>query len=440
MIDKDKIPTEVLDVLSKLQAYGFSSFIVGGSVRDLLLGKKPKDFDICTEAAPEIVKGLFEKVIDTGVKFGTVTVLVDILIEVTTFRRSVPFEDGQVVIGQSETEDVKARDFTVNALLFDGRKVIDYVNGLVDLQEKVIRTVGNPDSRFREDALRMMRAIRLCCQLDFRIEQSTLHAIVGNAPLVCNVTQERIKEELVEILLSEVPSKGIRLMRKTGLLQHVLPELQACYQFDQRTPYHDKDVFDHTMAVLDNTPDHLVVRLAALLHDIAKPKTFTVDDNGIGHFYSHANEGYALSKLILSRLKFDKKTIDAVGILVKEHMSMLNVLQKSSVKKMVNRVGRDKILWLIDLQVADMAGTLPHCDFTYLQQLKTEVQEILDEKEPMSLKDLAINGNDLIELGISPGPQLGKILAQLLDEVISDPDLNTKEDLLRRVSDKLRMG
>ncbi|MBS4029881.1 MAG: HD domain-containing protein [Clostridiales bacterium] len=435
MIDKDKIPAEVFVVLSKLQANGFRSFIVGGSVRDLLLGKKPKDFDICTEATSEIVKELFEKVIDTGVKFGTVTVLMGIPIEVTTFRKSVPFEDGQVVIGQSETDDVKARDFTVNALLFDGREVIDCVNGLGDLQEKIIRTVGNPDCRFREDALRMMRAIRLCCQLDFSIEQSTLHAVAGNAQLIKNVAQERIKEELVKILLSEVPSKGIRLMRKTGLLQYVLPELQLCYQFDQCTPYHDKDVFDHTMSVLDNTPDNLVVRLAALLHDVAKPKTFSVDDNGTGHFYSHAVEGYALSKHILSRLKFDKKTIDAVTILVKEHMSMLYVLRKASVKKMVNRVGPDKILWLIDLQIADKAGALLHGDFTYLQRLKTEVQKILDEKEPVSRKDLAINGNDLIEHGVSPGPQLGKILAQLLDEVICDPKINTKEDLLRLVSE-----
>ena len=278
MIDKDKIPAEVLDVLNKLQASGFRSLIVGGSVRDLLLGKKPKDFDICTEATPENVQGLFDKVIDTGLTFGTVTVLInDIPIEVTTFRRSIPFKNGhrQVVtnFGQSEIEDVNARDFTVNGLLFDGCNVIDHVNGLGDLQEKVIRTVGNPDSRFREDALRMMRAIRLCCELDFRIEQSTLDAVAGNATLIENVAQERIREELVKILLSKVPSKGIRLMRKTGLLQYVLPELQACYQFDQRTPYHDKDVFDHTMAVLDNTPDHLVVRLAALLHDIAKPKT-----------------------------------------------------------------------------------------------------------------------------------------------------------------------
>lgn len=436
MIDKNKIPIEVLQVVGRLRANGYRSYLVGGSIRDLLLGKNPKDFDICTAAAPEDVKKLFNRVLDTGLKFGTVTVLFNgVVVEVTTFRKkNSNIANGQrqsvLYFGASAEEDVQTRDFSVNGLLFDGEQIIDYVNGQADLSNKVIRAIGEPDCRFKEDALRMLRAIRLSCQLDFFIEPNTFESIISNAKLIKKVAQERIRDELIKILVSDFPSRGIRQIQETGLLQYVLPELQACYRFDQRNPHHDKDVFEHILVVLENTPNHLTVRLAALLHDVAKPKTFTIDQDGVGHFYKHNIEGYKMARDILTRLKFDNKTVEAVGILVKEHMSRFKFLRKSTVKKLINRVGVDNMDNLIELQIADKAGSAPPYDFQSMQNLREEVKRIIDAKEPLSLHDLMISGDDLIELGIEPGPKMGKILHQILEKVLINPELNTKDKLL----------
>lgn len=435
MIDKNKIPTEAIQVLSHLRAKGYDSYLVGGCIRDLLLGKEPKDFDICTAATPELVKSLFAKVIDTGLKFGTVTVLVnDTAIEVTTFREGVQFEDGErhsiSGFGDSPEQDVKSRDFTINALLFDGHKITDLVGGLRDLERKLIRAIGVPGDRFKEDALRMMRAIRLCCQLDFHIEPDTLRAIGLHAGLIRKSAPERIRDELMKILTGSVPSKGIRLMRETGLLKYFLPELDACYRFDQKNPYHDKDVFDHILAVVDNTPKDPVLRLAALLHDIAKPESFTVDDKGIGHFYYHNAKGQTMSRIIMERLRFDNQTVDIVSRLVKEHMSKLKNPRPATVKKLINRVGAGNIYRLMDLMMADEAGSAPPHNFQPLENLRGEVQRILDSAEPLTVSDLAVAGRDLLQMGFQQGPEIGHVLNELLKCVIGSPELNTKEQLL----------
>jgi tRNA nucleotidyltransferase (CCA-adding enzyme) len=442
VINKNDIPQDVFHVLNKLKTHGFTGFLVGGSVRDMLLGRVPKDFDICTDATPENIKAIFEKVFDTGLKFGTVTVRNgDISIEITTFRRHTLNSDGQrhtiEVYGKSELEDVRARDFTINALLYDGEKIIDYVHGCADLQNKVIRAVEQPDTRFSEDGLRMIRAIRLCCQLEFEIESNTYSSITKNSTLIRNVSAERIRDELVKILLSNTPAKGIKMLMDTGLLLQIIPELQACSQFHQQNPYHDKDVFEHTMAVLEHTPRNLIVRLAALFHDVGKSRTFSSDDQGIGHFYTHELVGFDITKQILSRLKFDNKTIDSVTVIIKEHMYRLYKLKNSSIKRLINRVGLDKIDCLIDLQIADEFGSKPPHNVDDLQKLRKEVHRILSEKEPLTLLNLVINGKDLINLGIQPGPKIGELLNSLLEKVINNPELNKKDTLLKIVENDL---
>lgn len=443
MIDKNKIPVEAFQVLSHLRSNGYDSYLVGGCIRDLLLGKTPKDFDICTAATPSVIKRLFVKVIDTGLKFGSVTVLMNgLAMEVTTFRKRTEFEDGELhsLTGfcVSPEQDVKLRDFTVDALLFDGDQVIDLVDGLKDLDARIIRAVGVPGDRFSEDALRMIRAIRFSCQLNFQIEPGTLQAITLMADLIKKSSPERIRDELVKILATNVPSAGLRLLQSTGLLRYFLPELEACYKFDQRNPYHDKDVFDHIMAVVENTPNDPVLRLAALLHDIGKPETFTVDEKGVGHFYQHNVKGEAMSRVIMKRLKFDNKTTDIVCNLVREHMGKLQKPRPSTVKKLINRVGVDSIFRLIDLMKADEAGSAPPYNFQPMQRLKDEVQRILDSTEPLTASDLAVSGQDLIRLGFKEGPEMGQVLNQLLLQVLGSPKLNRKDKLIEIALKKKR--
>lgn len=444
MIEKNKIPIEVREILNRLCDRGYLSFMVGGAVRDLLLGKNPKDYDICTAATPEEVKDIFQqnKVIDTGVKFGTVTVLNSTFsVEVTTFRSSITTEEGKRIsidpFSKSPEEDVKARDFTINGLLFDGDKIIDLVGGLKDLAEGRIRAIGHPQDRWKEDALRMMRAARLHCQLGFEMEHTTFDSISAHADMIQGVAQERIRDELVKILISDQPAKGLRTLHQTGLLPFVLPELAACHHFDQKNVHHDKDIFEHILAVVAYIPNDLVLRLSALLHDIAKPQTFFVDEKGVGHFYLHHLKGQEMSREILTRLKFDKKTIDVVGILVREHMSKLRILRRGTIRRLINRVGRENIYQLIDLQIADEAGSASPHNFKIYEDLKQEVADILDNQEPLEIQDLAIGGKELKELGFESGPEMGKVLNILLDKVLNKPKLNKKE-VLRKIALQLK--
>ena len=440
-MNENQIPSEVYFVLESLNAAGFASFLVGGCVRDLLLGKVPKDFDICTGARPAEVKKLFSEVIDTGIQYGTVTVLCDRLaIEVTTFRKSMEcIGDGsrtnKIEFGQTAAEDVQKRDFTINGLLFDGEKVTDYVDGLSDLDQKIIRAIGDPDERIREDSLRMMRAIRFVCQLGFAIEPLTQAAICNNASLISRVSPERIRDELIQILLCNCPSKGFYLLHETGLLIFILPELEKCFNFNQRNPHHSQDVFGHIMTVLENTPLDLTIRLAALLHDIGKPLTFSLGEDGVGHFYGHNLKSCDLAKAVLTRLKFDNKTIDKVLILIKEHMNRLKSPGKSTLKRLINRAGIGNVEALLDLQIADVDRPGKKDEVKDLQDIKQQISTILWENGPMKVSDLAINGDDLISLGIAPGEAMGKILNELLDLVIEKPESNTREDLLKKVQE-----
>ncbi|MBU7008332.1 CCA tRNA nucleotidyltransferase [Phosphitispora fastidiosa] len=414
------IPSEAMTILKTLHSSGYQGYLVGGCVRDMVLGREPADFDICTSARPGQVKELFSKVYDSGIKYGTVTVLLgEKAFEVTTFRK-----------GFGPWEDVNSRDFTINGLLFDGERVMDYVNGLEDLNRRLIRAVGSPQARFREDAIRMLRAVRLSCQLGFDIEQKTFAAIPENAGLLENTAVERIRDELVKLLTCRNPSRGMRSLQITGLLCYFLPELQDCFGFAQHNSHHDKDVFEHSLAVLDNTTDDPVLRLAALLHDIGKPRTFTLDGNGKGHFYSHHIVGGDMTAEIMSRIRFDRRTAASVTALVTDHMSRFAFLRKGGVKKLINRVGTENLDRLVRLQEADILGSAGPYDFRLLLDLVKEINKVLNRNEPLGVKDLAVSGRDLVSLGIEEGPEVGRILKKLLAKVWEDPEVNSRETLV----------
>lgn len=437
MINNSKLPREALEVLTTLKENGHESYLVGGCVRDLCLGKAPKDWDLTTIALPEQVIGLFDHVIPTGLQHGTVTVLVNNTtpIEVTTFRSDGNYSDSRrpdsVQFGHSIEEDISRRDFTINGLLYDGEKVIDYYTGLDDLEQKIIRTIGNAGARYAEDALRMMRCIRLSSQLGFQIENYTFDSIQASSELIKSVSWERIRDELVKTLLSDRASEGINLFSKSGLMQYILPELQLCIGFEQRSNYHHhKDVFEHILKVIDATPSSLNVKLAALLHDVAKPQTFSISEDGVGHFYQHHVVGAEMTEEILKRFKFDNNTIENVRILVREHMSRYPKLRQGSIKKLINRLGKNNVDDFINLQLADIIGSKPPFDFDTVIDLKREIKRVLEADEPLSVRDLAINGNDLIDTGIQPGRRMGEILDELLQIVLESPELNTKNYLL----------
>jgi len=435
-----EIPNVVEYVLNHLEYNGFQGYLIGGSVRDIFNYKSPKDYDICTNATPEQVKSLFAKSYDTGLKHGTVTiVLKDEYLEVTTLRKEGIYKDNrspeEVFYTNSLKEDVARRDFTINSIAIDvNRNVYDYFGGLKDIENKIIRAVGNPDQRFNEDALRLMRAIRLSAQHDFDIEENTLQAIIKNAYLIQMISKERTRDELCKILLSDYPGYGIEMLERTRLLQYIIPELCECVGFNQRNIHHDKDVFEHTLSVLNNSPKILNVRLGALLHDIGKIKTFSIDDNGNGHFYGHHIEGAIIAEEILKRLKFDNKTIENVVVLVRYHMDRYDKIRTTNIKKFINRIGIDNLNDLFELQIADVLGSAKeYQDFSNVISLKEQCFKILNEKQPLTVKDLAINGHDLMNIGIQQGKEIGIALNWLLEMVLINPNLNNYEDLSEHI-------
>lgn len=438
-----ELPKEVLYIINTLNRNNFAAFAVGGCVRDTLLGRTPNDWDITTNALPKDMIRIFEHTIPTGIKHGTVTVIIDSLhYEVTTYRIDGKYTDNrhpdEVVFTDSLTEDLSRRDFTINAMAFNPQSNLqDPFSGTSDLNNKLIKCVGIPDLRFKEDALRMLRAVRFSTELNFTIEEKTLLAIIRNNGLIKNVSNERIREELCKILLSSTPSIGIRLLYTTGLLNFILPELSECAGFNQHNPHHDKDVFEHTLAVLDNVPANLTLRLAALLHDIGKPKCFSLDENEIGHFYMHNIVSYNISLEILRKLKFDNNTIKSVSSLVKEHLSGNYSMTIPGVKRLINRIGTDNLDDLFKLQIADIKGHVPPYDFAKVNSLKKLTADILEKKQAFSINQLAVNGSDLINLGYPQGIIIGETLRKLLDIVIENPDLNTKEHLLKLAKQEL---
>ncbi len=428
-----RVPGYVLNVLDALEQNNHKSYLVGGAVRDLLLCKQPKDYDITTSALPEQVKSIFSHVVLTGEKHGTVTIVTgggDV--EVTTMRKDGVYKDNRhpesVKFTDNIVKDLSRRDFTINAMAYNN-KLIDPFGGAKALRAGEIIAVNNPDERFQEDALRMIRAIRFASQLCFIINAETFDAIKRNKDLICNISAERIRDELCKIIISDCPSMGIKLLHTSGLLEIILPEISNMVGFDQCNPYHNKNVFDHTLLVMENTSNDLISRLAALLHDVGKPKTFSLDEDEVGHFYKHHMVGADMTKDILHRLRFDTKTIDTVCLLVKEHM----IREVPNVKRFINRVSVENLDKLFELQIADIRACAPPHDISHILNTQKEVEKILTEKQPLTVKDLKIDGYDLIAMGMQPGKQMGKMLNDLLELVLDNPKLNERNTLLKYV-------
>lgn len=446
---KIKMPINVKKILSILYFEGCAGYIVGGCVRDSILGLEPKDWDICTNCIPDELLHIFSsfKIILTGLKHGTVTVIIDgENYEITTYRIDGDYIDGRrpekVIFTDKLREDLKRRDFTINAMAYNDRVgLIDYYDGIQDISDKKIRCVGDPLERFKEDYLRMLRGVRFATQLEYSLEPDTFSAIKKLCKNIVNTSAERVREELNEILLSHAPSRGFRLLSATGLLKYIMPELEICVGFDQRNPYHCKDVFDHTLDVVDNTEADLILRLAALFHDIGKPETFVLDGRYIGRFYGHSIKGAEIAEKVMKRLKYDNKSIAQVMILVKEHMSRYKNLSDKALKRFINRVGQDNIDRLFELQIADVRALASEdeMDIGDILKLKNEVERILNEEQPLSVKDLKIDGHDLIGLGIPEGEQIGIILKELLEVVLDNPGTNKKDILIEIAKSRLSL-
>ncbi len=442
---KIQIPSDVQKILDLLDHNNYDAYIVGGCVRDCILNKVPNDWDICTNCIPEKVIDIFKsfKVIPTGLKHGTVTIVMNgENYEVTTYRIDGNYIDGrrpeEVEFTRDLKEDLKRRDFTINAMAYNNRSgLIDYYGGLDDILNKKIRCVGNPLDRFREDYLRMLRAIRFSTQLEYDLDTDTFNAIENLSQNIKHISAERIREEINKILISNIPSKGFELLNTTGMLKHILPELEKCVGFDQHNPHHDKDIFNHILNVMDHVENDLILRLSALFHDIGKAETFTLDDKGIGHFYKHNLISSEIAHKVMKRLKYDNKTIEQVVILVREHMSKLENAKDQAVRRLINRVGIDHMDGLFKLQIADRRSKAEKDrDITSILQLKNRVDKILSSKDPLFIKDLKINGQDLINLGVPEGRQIGIILKDLMKIVLKNPELNTKESLIEIVKNR----
>lgn len=432
------LPPKVNYIIETLQEHGFEAFAVGGCVRDSLLNRVPDDWDITTSATPRQVKAVFNRTVDTGIQHGTVTVLVDKEgFEVTTYRIDGEYEDSrhpkEVLFSTDLTEDLKRRDFTINAMAYnDTVGLVDIFGGIEDLEQGIIRCVGEPGERFREDALRIMRAVRFAAQLGFSIDNHTMEAIKTLAPTLQNISAERIQTELVKLLVSKHP-EHMRILYETGITAVILPEFDDMMQTKQHNPHHDKTVGEHTIRALQNVPPTKVLRLAALFHDVAKPCTKHTDEQGIDHFYGHDVKGEQMSRQILKRLKFDNDTLYKVSGLVRFHDYRV-LAEPKSVRRSIHKIGEDLYE---DFLILNRADILAQSDYqkaeklTVLKDVEECYQNIMRKQECTSLKTLAVNGKDLMELGIEPGKHIGECLNALLLLVLDNPQLNTREQLLK---------
>lgn len=433
-----QIPVGVKHILTMLEDAHHSAYVVGGAVRDMLLKKQPKDWDICTSALPNEVKQIFDKTIDTGLKHGTVTVMIDnIGYEVTTFRVDGQYSDGRhpddVKFTRSLKEDLSRRDFTINAMAVDASgKLYDYFNGRKHLKDEMIVCVGNPIDRFNEDGLRRIRAIRFACQCGFHIVESTYNMIEGD---ISHISKERLRDELNKILVSNNPSDGIYDLHNARMLKYFgMDELDKCFGFKQHNEHHDRDVADHTLYALSNSENDLLLRLAILLHDIGKPTVFELKD-GRGTFYAHHKVSADITREIMELLRYSNKEIDIVNKLVYNHMCRYYKYTNKSIKKLINRVGSDNLGRLYKLMICDRLATKPPYDFEDIYMLKFKCDKFLSEKQPLSIKDLAIGGNDLMNIGFRQGKEIGVVLNSLLELVLEDEKNNDKTFLLAKASE-----
>lgn len=434
---KIELPEKVSQIIETLQTNGFEAYAVGGCVRDSILGRVPDDWDITTSATPQETKQLFKKTFDTGIEHGTITVLLDKdAFEVTTYRVDGKYEDSrhpsEVTFTRSLKEDLLRRDFTINAMAYnDTEGLVDIFGGMEDLQNQIIRCVGNARERFGEDALRILRAVRFAAQLGFEIEEETQQGIRELAPTLANISAERIQVELVKMLVS--PNPGLLCMAyELGITKVILPEFDEMMETKQETPHHCYSVGEHTLKAIELIRADKVLRLTMLLHDVAKPKMKTIDETGRAHFKKHDVEGTQMARAILRRLKFDNDTMNKVVRLVQFHDYRMEARPRL-VRRAMNKIGEDLFSEYLEVRMAD---TLAQSEYKRAEKLynlhdiRTCYEEILEKQQCVSLKDLAVSGSDLIADGMEPGKEIGAVLNALLERVIERPELNEKETLL----------
>lgn len=454
-----KVAIDIPDVVSRvtdtLKNKGFSGYLVGGCVRDLLLEKKPKDWDITTNATPENIQALFPESVyennfgTVGVKTGYKDDLSLSIIEITPYRTESRYSDGRhpdsVSFSQNIEDDLKRRDFTINAMALDpeGGKLVDLHDGEEDLKDKIIRTVGDPGNRFQEDALRLLRAVRFSAELGFEVEAKTLEALKKQAHLLKKISKERIRDEFIKIIDSPNPAQALEVSRETGLLEQFIPELLDSVGVEQGGA-HQNDVWTHLLKSLDGAvekdyPFH--VKLAALLHDIGKPASRRKGQKKEWTFYGHEVIGAKMAETILKRLKFSRETTDRVVKLVRWHMFFADTEQIShtAIRRMIRNVGQDMIWDLMNLRICDRKGMdRPKEDPYRLRKYHAMIEEVLTD--PVSVGMLKIDGDILIEkLHVKPGKEIGWILHALLEEVLENPDKNTREELLKRTQELLAL-
>lgn len=426
------LPPYVENCISALEAQGFAAYAVGGCVRDALLGLTPHDYDLCTAARPEQIKAIFagHNLVLAGEKHGTVGVVTQgEVVEITTFRREGDYLDNRhperVDFVTDVTQDLARRDFTVNAMAYSpSRGFADPFGGRQDLARKVLRAVGEPAQRFREDSLRILRGVRFAVRFGLETEEATGRAMEELAPLMDNLARERVMEELCK-LLPAVQAED--LLRYAPILCQVIPELAPTVGFQQRNPHHIYDVYTHTAYVVAAVPPKLHLRWAALLHDVGKPETFTVDDRGNGHFYGHGAQSARMADGVLRRLKASNDLRERVVTLVEQHMTRLQA-DKKQIRRWLSRLGEEMLWDLLDLQAADFGGKGVEASEDQAE-IRRLLAEILAEESCLGLKDLAVNGRDLMALGYV-GPEIGRMLQRLLERVLDEQIPNDGAALL----------
>ncbi len=430
---KINMTENVQAILNKLQNNGYQAYIYGACIRDYLLGKEPISWDITTNALPNDIVIIFDEkegfsTIPSIQDYGIVTILFKgESYQVNTFRTGEKRRFSDDI-----NEDLMYKDFTMDSIAYNEQEgLVDPYNGVEDIKNRLIRCARNPFEQMQEDSVRILRAIRFESQLEFNIESELLQAIKDLKDSVPASGSERIRNEFIQILLSEQPSRGIRRLLELGLLERLIPELIPTIGFDTRSSYHDKDVFEHTLVVLDNTEPNLTLRLAALLHDIDKPNCLTIDEDGEGHCYGHAGGSSEMAQTILGRLNFDRKTTKAVTALIKEHMNDFENISDLSIKRLIRRVGPDNIDRLFELQLADIKGSeLSGRDPDRTMKIRNKCFEVLSRREPLTVHDLDISGYDLLSLGYPPGREIGETMDYLLDQVVDNPALNQRDTLI----------
>ena len=445
-----KIPTQAAQIIRALNDHGYEAYVVGGCVRDSILGKIPADWDITTSARPEEVKALFPRTIDTGIKHGTITIMMGKTgYEVTTYRVGGAFDadlSAEVCYAQNLSQDLSHRDFTINAMAYHPQQgLIDLFGGCEDIRQNIIRCVGSPSERLTEDPLRMFRAIRFAGQLDYTIDPATMTAIRELHENLRAVSQERIQMELLKLLMSDHPDK-LRLAYETGLTSVFLPEFDTMMKTEQNNPHHCYSVGEHTIHAICAISPNPVLRLTMLLHDIGKPATRTTDPAGVDHFHQHYKIGAEMAQTILRRLKCDNNTIKLVHTLISYHDTRFQDALSSgrrNLRRVLSLVTPTLFPYLLQVMRADLMAQSSYMREEKLAQLaEAEIayQEILRAGDCLSLKELKINGNQLKAIGITDGKTIGSILKILLQMVLENPELNHYiylEELARKIYQEL---